>query len=147
MICIVAVHRGVVSLKHVLQDLLDLLRIGIFERIDVNLLFLRRAGIELRDHLLDLWHQLAGRADNDRGGPLVRHGEDAALLFHSITRVGLAVILISTTERTAPKEAKAPVLLLVVTRHRVIGKQLRKHIRRFHRVGILQMENPQFGNV
>src|SRR5437762_840598 len=45
LIC-VAVHGRVIALKHFLQDLLDLLHLRVFQRIDEHLLFLRRAGVE-----------------------------------------------------------------------------------------------------
>ena len=49
------------------DDLLDLLHVRILQRINEHLLFLRRAGIKLLDHLLNLRHQFAGRADDQRG--------------------------------------------------------------------------------
>ena len=65
-----------------------MLHVGVLQRIDKHSLFLGRAFVELVDHLGDLRHQLARRADDDRRSPLVRHRKHAAFLFHPLAGVG-----------------------------------------------------------
>ena len=136
------------ALEHPFEDLLHLLHVGIFERINEHPLLLGWISIELRDHFGDLRHQLAGGADHDGSCSLVGHREDAALFLQTVTGVCLSVVgcreRAAKTSSTKSTNSAAPEgeLLILIFGFCVVREQAREQIGEFDWICIGQMEHP-----
>ena len=100
------------------------------------------------DHLRNLRHQVARCAHDERRCARIGHGDDAAFLFHPITRLRLVVAVVGApAPGPSAEETKGLVLVGVVGGLVFIGEQLRKLIRQFGGVGIFQVKHAQLRHV
>src|SRR5262245_54521585 len=72
------IRRGacIVALEQVLEDRLDLLHVAVLHRVDEDLLFPRRTGIQLRDDLTDFGQGFPRSRDDDRVGARIGYCND-----------------------------------------------------------------------
>src|SRR5262245_40592504 len=82
-------HR-VIPVGQVLKHLLHVLGSVLLKRLNVYVLLLGRARIQLRHHFSNLGHQVAGGTDDNRSSSLIRNGQDASFLSRPVTTGGLS---------------------------------------------------------